>query len=202
MHIRPHLVFLTALLASLAVAAPAAHAQVAPGDGIAKGATYQDRPDNMYLMGGQWLFRLDKELVGLAQGFQAQQTTDGWKPTSVPNAWNAGDNSVESMTGTVGWYRKDFSLPDIRSRMTWLLRFESVNYRTTVWLNGKQIGSNTGAYLPFEIRIPSSALNRKGLNRLVLRVDNRRLAADFPPSGLTGSGDPACARSTSSASTG
>ena len=32
---------------------------------------------------------------------------------------------------------------------------------------------------------------RTGTNRLVIRVDNRRLRTDFPPSGLTGSGDPA-----------
>ena len=50
-----------------------------------------------------------------------------------------------SMTGTVGWYRKDFRLPDARSRMDWLVRFESVNYRSRVWLNGRPIGRNTGA---------------------------------------------------------
>ncbi len=182
------LAFLIAV-AALAAAAPAAHAQGA--DGITKGMLYNDGPDNAYLMGGDWLFRLDKELVGIPQNFQAQQTTDGWTKTSVPNAWNVGDNSVESMTGTVGWYRKDFQLPDSRGRLDWLLRFESVNYRTKVWLNGKVVGRNTGAYLPFELRIPRSALSRKGVNRLVVRVDNRRLGADFPPSGLTGSGDPA-----------
>ncbi len=189
MNIRRQLALLIILLAGLAAAAPAAHAQAM--DGITRGATYSDGPDNRYLIGGDWLFRLDKELVGVAQGFQTQQTTDGWTRTTVPNAWNAGDNSVESMTGTVGWYRKDFRLPDSRSRMAWLLRFESVNYRTQVWLNGKRVGRHTGAYLPFELRIPNRALNRKGMNRLVVRVDNRRLAADFPPSGLTGSGDPA-----------
>ena len=31
-----------------------------------------------------------------------------------------------------------------------MVRFESVNYRATVWLNGRQIGTNAGAYLPFE----------------------------------------------------
>ena len=95
------------------------------------------------------------------------------------------------MPGTVGWYRKDFHLPDARARMNWLVRFESVNYRAKVWLNGKPIGRNTGAYLPFELRLPRSALKRSGVNRLVVRVDNRRLPTDFPPSGLTGAGDPA-----------
>jgi beta-glucuronidase len=190
MSIRRQLAFLISLIAAFAAAAPAAHAQ-GSNDGITKGTIYHDAPDNAYLMGGNWLFRLDKELVGLDQHFENQATTDGWTPTTVPNAWNAGDNSVASMIGTVGWYRKDFRLPDSRSRMAWLLRFESVNYRTKVWINGKSVGRNKGAYLPFELRIPNKALNRKGSNRLVVRVDNRRLANDFPPSGLTGSGDPA-----------
>lgn len=187
MQIRRQIALLIATAGALAVlAAPAQGA-----DGVTRGAEYSDGPDNRYLLGGEWLFRLDREGVGVAQGFQNQDSTDGWTPTTVPNAWNAGDNSVESMTGTVGWYRKSFELPDSRSRMDWLLRFESVNYRTKVWINGRSVGSNTGAYLPFELRIPRSALKRKGTNRLVVRVDSRRRDDDFPPAGLTGSGDPA-----------
>jgi len=181
---------LSALLIALltaALAAPTAHA----ADGITRGALYDDAPDNRYLLGGDWLFRLDTAGVGLTQSFQRQTTTDGWQKTVVPRAWNVGDHSIASMTGTVGWYRKDFRLPDKRSRMSWLIRFESVNYRTKVWLNGKPIGRNTGAYLPFVMRLTRSALKRTGVNRLVVRVDNRRLRTDFPPSGLTGSGDPA-----------
>jgi beta-glucuronidase len=174
-----------ALLAVLACAAPALAA-----DGITRGTIYKDGPDNRYLLGGDWLFRLD-DGQGSDQRFQRQTSTDGWTRTAVPNAWNAGDDSVASMTGTVGWYRKDFRLPDRRARMDWLVRFESVNYRARVWLNGKPIGRNTGAYLPWDLRLPRSALRRQGTNRLVVRVDNRRLRTDFPPSGLTGSGDPA-----------
>jgi len=160
-------------------------------DGITRGTIYKDGPDNRFLLGGNWLFRLDTAGVGQVQRFQRQTTTDGWTPVTVPNAWNAGDNSIASMTGTTAWYRKDFQLPDARSRMDWLVRFESVNYRSKVWLNGKPIGHNTGAYLPWSLRLPRSFLKRHGVNRLVVRVDNRRRRSDFPPSGLTGSGDPA-----------
>jgi beta-glucuronidase len=182
-----------ALLASmlLIVLAGATATTASAADGVTRGTVYHDGPDNRYLLGGDWLFRLDSAGVGLDQRFQQQTDTAGWKATSVPNAWNAGDNSVASMVGTVGWYRKDFHLPDARARMDWLVRFESVNYRSKVWLNGTPIGRNTGAYLPFTLRLPRSALKRSGVNHLVVRVDNRRLPTDFPPSGLTGSGDPA-----------
>jgi beta-glucuronidase len=179
------LVLTLAILAASACAEPALAA-----DGITHGTIYKDGPDNRYLLGGDWLFRLN-DGEGSKQRLQRQTSTEGWARTTVPNAWNAGDNSVASMTGTVAWYRKDFHLPDRRARMDWLVRFESVNYRARVWLNGKRIGRNTGAYLPWDVRLPRSVLKRQGTNRLVVRVDNRRLKTDFPPSGLTGSGDPA-----------
>jgi beta-glucuronidase len=175
-----------ALLAVAAAAAPAAHA----ADGITRGTIYHDAPDNRYLVGGSWLFRLDTPNVGVKQSFQRETKTAGWAPTTVPNAWNAGDNSAASMIGSIGWYRKDFKLPDKRSRMNWILRFESVNYRSKVWLNGKPIGHNTGAFLPFEIRIPRSVLKRTGTNRLVIRIDNHRRGTDFPPSGAAPDGTP------------
>jgi beta-glucuronidase len=186
---------LASLLLVLAFAAAGIAASAAPAlaaaDGVTRGTIYQDGPDNRYLLGGEWLFRRDDLGQGLGQSFQRQAGREGWAPLTIPNAWNVGDNSVASMTGTVAWYRKDFRLPDARARLDWLVRFESVNYRSRVWLNGVPIGRNTGAYLPWDLRIPRSALKRNGTNRLVIRIDNRRLRTDFPPSGLTGSGDPA-----------
>jgi beta-glucuronidase len=178
--LRPLLAACAALL-SLALLAPAAQAR----DGLSSGALYYAGPGGRYLMGGDWLFRLDSADQGVKQRFMRTTSTSGWTKTTVPNAWNATDESSASMAGSIGWYRKDFRLPSANRRMSWVLRFESVNYRARFWMNGKPIGSNTGAYLPFEIRIPSSTLKRHGTNRLVVRVDSRRLPTDFPPSGLT-----------------
>ena len=46
--------------------------------------------------------------------------------------------------GTVHWYRKDFRLPRASRASKWVLRFESVNYRARVWLNGKPLGTHVG----------------------------------------------------------
>jgi beta-glucuronidase len=149
------------------------------------GHLYEAGPSGRYLMDGQWLFRLDPTDAGMRDGFQHDIDTVGWSVVTVPNAWNATDESEESMKGTVGWYRKDFRLPSSRRGLAWVVRFESVNYRSRVWLNGRPIGKNRGAYLPFEFRLPPSALKRTGVNHLVVRVDNRRYQTDFPPSGLS-----------------
>ena len=69
------------------------------------------------------------------------------------------------------------------------MRFESVNYRTQVWLNGTPVGENTGAYIPFEFAAQRRS-SATGTNRLVVRVDSRRLITDFPPAGLNTDGVP------------
>ena len=150
------------------------------------GALYRDGQSGRYLLGGQWLYRADPGNVGVAQDWwQGAAATDGWSPVAVPNAYNAGDFSSASMAGSVGWYRRDFTLPSgafarwvPAADRHWIVRFESVNYRATVWLNGRLIGSHAGAYLPFEFDL--SGL-RPGVNRLIVRVDDRRGPTDLPP---------------------
>jgi beta-glucuronidase len=138
--------------------------------------------DERFLLGGSWLVRLDPTDVGLTQRLYAQSTTDGWTATTVPSAWNAGVEDQPSFLGSVAWYRKDFRLPSRDRAIAWIARFESVNYRATVWLNGRRLGSHVSGYVPFELDLPNVV--RKGVNRLVVRVDNRRPADD--PSGAPG----------------
>jgi len=150
------------------------------------GALYSDGQTGRYLLGGTWLYRADTTNIGLSQGWFGDVTaTDGWTPVTVPNAYNAGNFSSASMSGWVGWYRRDFTLPSTAfaryikaADRHWIVRFESVNYRATVWLNGRKIGSHTGAYLPFEFDLTGL---RRGVNRLIVRVDNRRSKTDLPP---------------------
>jgi beta-glucuronidase len=151
-----------------------------------KGALYSDGNWGRYLLGGEWLYRADPGAVGVAQGFWRNvAASDGWSQVTVPNSFNAGDLSSPSMTGSVGWYRRDFTLPAkafpsfvARREQHWIVRFESVNYRATVWLNGRRIGTHAGASIPFELNLTNL---RSGVNRLVVRVDDRRGPADLPP---------------------
>ena len=150
------------------------------------GALYRDGPNDRWLLGGTWLYRADTANAGLAAGWWRNvASTAGWTPVSVPNSYNAGDLSDASMNGYVGWYRRDFTIPAkafasyVPSRFrSWIVRFESVNYRATAWLNGRKIGSHLGEYLPFEFALKGV---RPGVNRLVVRVDNRRDNGDLPP---------------------
>ncbi|HMJ03139.1 MAG TPA: beta galactosidase jelly roll domain-containing protein, partial [Conexibacter sp.] len=173
-------------LIALALAGPsAALAATPPPGGTAPPFTVETpsaRPhsiegqDGRYLLDGPWLMRLDPTDAGLGERLFAQSTTSGWTATTVPSAWNAGDDSQASFLGGIAWYRKDFRLPSRDRALAWIARFESVNYRATVWLNGRQVGQHVSGYVPFELDLPNVA--RGGVNRLVVRVDNRRPAAD------------------------
>lgn len=181
----------SALLGALLLACTAAHGQAPAYEPSAPtpGALYRDGQSGRFLLGGAWLFRADPGAWGVAAGWWKDVgATEGWSVTSVPNAYNAGDLSTQSMIGSVGWYRRDFTLPSrafapyvSAGDRHWIIRFESVNDRATVWLNGRLIGSHAGAYLPFEFDLHP----RPGVNRLIVRVDDRHGPGDLPP-GPTG----------------
>jgi beta-glucuronidase len=169
------------MLVCLAIFAPEAR-----GDTPTAGSVYRDGPSGRYVVGGNWYRRSDRADQGLRRRYQRQTSRRGWRAVTIPNAANANDNSARSYLGTVWWYRKDFELPAASTAYQWILRFESVNNRATVWLNGRRLGAHTGGYLPFELA--AKALRRKGTNHLVVRVDSRRRALDVPAGGARQSG--------------
>ena len=70
------------------------------------------------------------------------------------------------------WYRKQFELPaDWKGRTVWL-RFEALNFRANVWLNGQQIGNArdlAGSWRSFELNV-SGAVRPGGTNVLAVEV--------------------------------
>jgi hypothetical protein len=92
----------------------------------------------------------------------------------LPNSLNplpvTGAAGVRSFAGSVAWYRTAFTL--VRPGR-YAIRFESVNHRATVWLDGRRVVSHTGTYLPFEARFTTTA----GVHTLVVKVDWRNPAA-------------------------
>lgn len=138
------------------------------------GALYEDGHTNRYLLDGPWSFRLASERA--------------WREVAVPYAWNATDESTQSMRGSVGWYRKEFRVPSAPRGTSWIARFESVNYRASIYLNGRLIGTHEGAYIPFEVDLANGL--RRGVNTLLVRADNRKSLTTLPPLKNTSKGLP------------
>jgi beta-glucuronidase len=130
------------------------------------------------LLGGTWYFRQDDLLTqGDTERWYAQTDLNGWTAIKVPHNWNGRDTELDK--SSVGWYRKEFTLPkvpkDELKRTFWKVRFEGVNYRSQVWLNGREIGVYTG-YFPFEVKLDGL---RKGRNTLVVKVSSLRSSRDL-----------------------
>ena len=58
------------------------------------------------------------------------------------------------------WYRKQFAVPESYKGKTVWLKFDGINYRANVWLNGKQIANSddmAGAWRTYEFNITGDA---------------------------------------------
>jgi beta-glucuronidase len=130
---------------------------------------------NRELLGGTWYFRQDDAFVGEQERWFDQDDLSGWSEITVPHNWNATDTTFNR--SSIGWYRKEFTLPPSPKKLRhfWKLRFEGNNYRTEVWLNGKQLGLFTG-YFPFEVLLSNL---REGRNTLVAEVSSLRSNTDL-----------------------
>lgn len=166
----------TLALAVAATAPGGAHAASVP----TPGAPYFNGPSNRYTLGGVWYVQQDGTNQGLRKGFPRSKSftpATGWNATTVPHSFNAGDYSENSYTGSIAWYATEFTLPGGPRGANWTLRFDSVNYEARVWLNGRPLGRHKGGYIPFELRAASI---KRGVNRLVVRVDSRLHETSVP----------------------
>lgn len=126
-------------------------------------------PDGRLAVAGPWVMADDPSDSGERDGWE-----QGGFPgslTTVPRVANAstvtGATGFANWRGGITWYRTTLTAPRTGS---YALRFESVHHIATVWLDGQQIATHTGAYLPFEVTLRL----RGGIeHRLVVRADYR-----------------------------
>ena len=126
---------------------------------------------------GIWDFCIDPESAGEGGGWAQGLPTS--RPIAVPASWNDQYLDLHDYLG-LAWYQTTFDLPWGWDGRKISLRFGSVNYLASVWVNGQPVGSHEGGHLPFEFDI--SALVRPQQNRLVVCVDGA-LAPDRVPPG-------------------
>jgi beta-galactosidase/beta-glucuronidase len=133
---------------------------------------------------GKWEFYPDPK-----QSLTPTTLRDGEaREIRVPGPWQAQYEDLRDYSG-VAWYRRLFDLADEGPKVpaagqdrpsAWYLHFGAVDYFTTVWLNGRQIGEHEGGYLPFDLDVTGS-LRRDTPNELVVRVIDPGNDADFLP---------------------
>lgn len=86
----------------------------------------------------------------------------------------AAESALSGVGKTVGkdnllWYRKDITVPDKRKGKRILLHFGAVDWRSDIYVNGKNIGRHEGGYDPFTFDI-TDALKNGTKQQLAVRV--------------------------------
>ncbi len=123
-------------------------------------------------LSGFWEIRVDRENSGIENGWS--NGFSGEVFIGVPGSWNEqlSELGLMNYTGAV-WYQTTFTLPEyLLANRQHFLRFGSVDFNATVWVNGKKAGEHRGGYIAFEFDV-TGLLHTNGENLIVARVDNR-----------------------------
>jgi beta-mannosidase len=120
-------------------------------------------------LNGTWEF-FQSETPGIDLN---QVPPDIWRRIGVPGNWFLEGHASSS----TAWYRLRFDVPASVEKRVARLRFEGVDYRTEVWLNGHRLGSHEGSFQPFDYAV-SGLLASDRSNLLLVRVDSPEEAAD------------------------
>ena len=127
------------------------------------------RADWVNLNGG-WEFEFDDANKGLDQDWASGATKFSRKIT-VPFCFESrrsgiGDTSFHPWV----WYRRSVTVPENWKGRRVLLHFGAVDYRATVWVNGRLAGRHEGGNTPFQFDI--TPLLKAGSNSLTVRAED------------------------------
>lgn len=116
-----------------------------------------------------WL-NLNGEWEFLGEGPEPPELpTEFAEKALVPSPTQAVTSCLEK-EWTHGWYRKSIEIPAAWTGKNVLVNFEGVGGITTVYCNGQELGSNTGAWNRFSLQLPAEA----GTScELIVRFDDR-----------------------------
>ncbi|MBS7611110.1 glycoside hydrolase family 2 [Candidatus Bathyarchaeota archaeon] len=116
-----------------------------------------------------WDFNFDDDNIGLNEKWFLNGLPEPVK-IRVPYPFQSklsgiGDGSIHNVV----WYSKTFKLSEDFRQTKVLLKFGAMDYKTTVWLNGKNLGEHVGGFSPFSFDITDHVDHE---NILVLRVED------------------------------
>lgn len=103
------------------------------------------------------------------------------KENEMPKAWDGiitvpfpVESTLSGVTQRVGaqqrlWYRRTFTTPRLKEGGRLLLHFGAVDWESTVWVNGTQVGVHRGGYDPFTFDI-TDALRPQNPQEIIVAV--------------------------------
>ncbi len=139
---------------------------------------------------GDWNFTIDPFCEGLRQRWFTHDDTPphqwtqprdrddgGWQTLAVPGCWNLARPQWLHYEGSA-WYSREAAIEPAASGERIFLLIGAASGRSRVFVNGRFLGVHHGSSAPFFVEITDAVT--KGLNRLLIQVDNTRRADGVP----------------------
>ena len=104
------------------------------------------RPDWLCL-NGEWQFEIDTGDSGLYRGLLESDLRERITVPFCPESELSGVGETDFMHAV--WYRREVRIPSQWAGRKVLLHFQAVDYDTTVWVNGTEVGRHRGGFTPF-----------------------------------------------------
>lgn len=127
-----------------------------------------DRSERWLSLNGEWSFRTGGDGLPIPAG--ADDDHDWPSRIIVPFAWETPASGVGAHWLEVAWYRRTFVVPEDWKGERVILHFGAVHHVASVWIDGVDVGSHRGGYVPFEFDI-TAVVVPGAQHELVVRVD-------------------------------
>lgn len=111
--------------------------------------------------------------IGDLAGAEKPEFDDScWQRVTLPHAFNEDEAfrvSIAQLTDTICWYRKHFSVPDLKDRKVFV-EFEGVRQGADFYLNGQKLGVHENGVMA--VGFDLTPFVKKGDNVLAVHLDN------------------------------
>jgi len=124
---------------------------------------------------GHWFKDTGTGIAG-GENTPADYDWEAWEKITVPSVWNLEKPELYFFEGS-GVYTRTFRYIPKKDGERLILRFEGAAYRTSIFLNGKFIGTHDGASTPFNVDISDYI---KTNNRIIVAADAKRSPFRIP----------------------
>ena len=122
-------------------------------------------------LNGVWQFEFDSLDQGLSGKWNEGNATFSDK-INVPFPWGSTLSGVKDKAD-IAWYKREITIsPEWKNKRTFLTIGAS-DWETTVWLDGRLLGTHQGGYTPFSFEL-TEHLKYGQSQKLVVRADDKR----------------------------
>ncbi|MFA6240255.1 MAG: sugar-binding domain-containing protein, partial [Candidatus Hydrogenedentales bacterium] len=127
-------------------------------------------------LNGAWRFDFDPNDSGVQEAWFDKH--DYAKSINVPFPWQSKLSGIQATDyNGVAWYERDVTIPaDAGPRI--FVVFGAIDWKATVYANGKELVTHEGGYVPFEVELTAIAKPGETV-RLTVRAEDRT-DADLP----------------------